>query len=1083
VRFVGADNHRPISRLPGIPATASAERAARAFLGRYGRYFGLRDQARELALEATVRGPRGRAAVRLQQIHAGVPVLGGELVVNVDRDRNVLSVAGELSPEPSIGVEPTIGAGSARAAAIAAVAKAQGVPQVRLHAGAPELWIHDSRLLGGGGLGIPRLTWRSEVSAANPPIRELVLVDAELGSVTLHFDQIADAKDRRVCDAANTDSAYPCGPAAPDRSEGDGPTGVTDVDDAYEFAGDTYDFFANRFGRDSLDDAGMSLASTVRYCPSGEPCPYDNAYWDGEQMVYGEGFAAADDVVGHELTHGVTEFSSGLFYYYQSGAINESLSDVFGELVDLTNGVGSDAPGDRWLLGEDLPGSGAIRDMAAPTSFGDPDRMTSPNYTADSSELDSGGVHTNSGVNNKAAYLMTDGDTFNGQTVSGLGIDKVAAIYYDVDTAMLTSASDYADLASGLRQSCSNLVGTIGITAPDCDEVDGAVLATEMDEDPAAAPAPEAPTCTSGTPADLFADDLENPASGNWTLSADVGTNEWYYPQGTNPYGFDPTYATSGSTNFWGFDRDAIGDFSIEMASDVTVPAGSVFMRFEHAYGFEDSDSPTRNWDGGVVEYSTDGGASWADAGSLIIDNGYSGTIYGGGAADNPLKGRDGFVAESNGYISSRLDLSSLAGEQVRFRFRIGTDSSVEDYGWFVDDVRVYECENVDTDPPQTTIDSGPTGLTNDASPSFSFSSDEGGSSFQCRLDSGEWGACSSPRSYTGLPDGPHSFEVRATDAALNTDPTPALAEFTIDTDPPSVSIDSGPSGPTNQASPEFTFSVEAGAGAECSIDTGSPDYGPCSGASSHSPEAPLADGPYTFRLRATDPATNQSTETRGFSVDTVAPETEIDSGPTGLTDDASPSFSFSSDEPGSSFQCRLDSGAWGACSSPRSYTGLPEGPHSFEVRATDAALNTDPTPALAEFTIDTEPPAAADTTLDGLVHARSRQGQRRRRIAVRVKIKPLEDLTAEVTGRIEVRKRSYPLAKKRRQLTADEKKRIGLKPRKRKHAKRIVKALRKGKKARARLRVRLTDSAGNELAEGLRVRLKRRARRGAGQR
>ena len=115
-----------------------------------------------------------------------------------------------------------------------------------------------------------------------------------------------------------------------------------DVEPAFAFAGETYDFYFTRFGRDSLDGAGLPLKSTVDYCDPSDACPLQNAFWDGAQMAYGDGFASADDVVGHELTHGVTEFSSHLFYYFQSGAINESLSDVFGEFVDQTNGVGDD---------------------------------------------------------------------------------------------------------------------------------------------------------------------------------------------------------------------------------------------------------------------------------------------------------------------------------------------------------------------------------------------------------------------------------------------------------------------------------------------------------------------------------------------------------------------------------------------------------------------------------------------------------------------------------------------------------------------------------------------------------------------
>ena len=183
----------------------------------------------------------------------------------------------------------------------------------------------------------------------------------------------------------------------------------------------------------------MPSRSTVHYGSA-----YVNAFWNGTQVAYGDGtVSVADDVVAHELTHGVTQYTSNLFYYRQSGAINESLSDVWGELINLTNGRGNDDPAVRWLIGEDIAGLGAIGGMSNPPAFSDPDRMTSPFYwLADS---DNGGVHTNNGVNNKAASLMVDGGTFNGQTITGLGVTKVAQIYYEVQTHLLTSASDYAD--------------------------------------------------------------------------------------------------------------------------------------------------------------------------------------------------------------------------------------------------------------------------------------------------------------------------------------------------------------------------------------------------------------------------------------------------------------------------------------------------------------------------------------------------------------------------------------------------------------------------------------------------------------
>jgi bacillolysin len=298
------------------------------------------------------------------------------------------------------------------------VAKHDHVSAARLRATLPSLWIYNSEILGGPGSARSTLVWRMDVKGGpGLELNKLVLVDATNGAVVLTIDQLETALNRSVCDADDTPTQVPC--TAPVATETDPPNaGDSDLDvhSAFDFAGDTYAFYASNFGRDSLDDEGLELKSTVDYCQVGQACPLRNAFWNGSQMAYGNTFASADDVVGHELTHGVTQFTSGLFYYYQSGAINESLSDVFGEFVDLTNHHGDDSDGVRWEIGEDLPASvGVIRDMADPARFDNPDSMTSPFYTpdvdqnGDGREDDAGGVHTNSGVNNRAAVLITDG--------------------------------------------------------------------------------------------------------------------------------------------------------------------------------------------------------------------------------------------------------------------------------------------------------------------------------------------------------------------------------------------------------------------------------------------------------------------------------------------------------------------------------------------------------------------------------------------------------------------------------------------------------------------------------------------------
>lgn len=700
VTFVGTRPGRAIPLAAAAPGPAAREAASR-----FAPSFGLRASA-SLAVDEIGRHAGGRSTVRFQQEIGGLPVIGGELIVNLDERGDLLSIGGELEPAGAVETKPSVGAGEAARTARAAVAKKHGLSPGELRAGRGELSIYDSRILGGPGLGLPRPVWRFQVVDAGEPVtvRELVLIDAELGNVALGFSEIHEAKTRRVCDAEEAEAKLPCllGDAA--RLEGEGATGVTDVDAAYDQSGGVYDFYAARFGRDSIDDAGLPLISTARFC-EGE-CPYFNAFWNGEQMTYGPGMIT-EDIAGHELTHGVTEKESGLFYYYQSGAINESLSDVFGELYDLATGV--DPAEDRWLLGEGSAFGAPFRDMANPPAFGDPDRMGSGNWYFEPETTfgfgDAGGVHTNSGVNNKAAYLLTDGDSFNGHEVEGLGEEKALQIYYEVNTNLLGSASDYEDLGNALRQACANLTGEHGIVAGDCEEVDEAVLATEMDEPPSAGAPRAAQTCGSeGEPVTAFFDDFENTGSGNWAVANAIpvgGAGGFFYPQNSHPFsGFDATYASSGETNVWGYDFYEESDSRIAMTADVTVAEGGFWMHFDHAFGFESEDDlglfgGPYDYDGGVIEYSTDSGASWHDAGALIAaGTAYSGTIF--DEFGNPLGGRDGFTGESGGYGSTRLDLAPLAGEDVRFRFRIGTDESVDDYGWFVDDVRLYSCEGAE---------------------------------------------------------------------------------------------------------------------------------------------------------------------------------------------------------------------------------------------------------------------------------------------------------------------------------------------------------------------------------------------------
>ena len=202
------------------------------------------------------------------------------------------------------------------------------------------------------------------------------------------------------------------------RTEKDPPTDDVAVNEAFDFSGVTWDFFHEIFERDSIDGAGMRLDSTVHYGRD-----YPNAFWNGAQMIYGDGdgeifgrFTRSLDVIGHELTHGITQYEAGLAYQDEAGALNEHFSDVFGSLVKQRFLKQTAAQGD-WLIGAELliPEEGtvrlAIRSMAAPgTAYDDPvmGKDPQPGHMDDfvETQRDHGGVHINSGIPNKAFHLL-----------------------------------------------------------------------------------------------------------------------------------------------------------------------------------------------------------------------------------------------------------------------------------------------------------------------------------------------------------------------------------------------------------------------------------------------------------------------------------------------------------------------------------------------------------------------------------------------------------------------------------------------------------------------------------------------------
>jgi hypothetical protein len=269
----------------------------------------------------------------------------------------------------------------------------------------------------------------------------------------------------------------------------------------------------------------------------------------------------------------------------------------------------------------------------------------------------------------------------------------------------------------------------------------------------------------------------------------------------------------------------------------------------------------------------------------------------------------------------------------------------------------------IDTVPPVVSLTGQPTNLTNNTSPSFTFAADDAGTTFACSLARGTaadaFTACSSPKGYSGLAAGTYTFKVQATDPAGNVSVTPYT--FTIDTVPPMVSLTAKPTTPTNNANPSFTFaSNKAGTTFACSLATAADVFTACSSPQSYSG---LADGTYTFKVRATDPAGNVNLASYAFTIDTAPPPLSISGKPVDPTNNASPSFTFSSTEAGTSFRCSLATGAdaFAPCTSPKSYTAQPDGAYTFKVQATDPAGNVDL--ASYAFVIDTVAPVVSLTS------------------------------------------------------------------------------------------------------------------------
>jgi len=453
----------------------------------------------------------GRRHERLSQLHQGVPVFGGELVVQSDAAQ-VLTVFGTLYEGIDLAVAPSLSAAA--------------VERIVAEHGAAPFWGSQPQLAVLPTDAGYRLTYglRAATTSGAFDIRQ-VFVDASTGEIVLDYSDLQRQtvgnatgvlNDAKKLSGSQSGSSF----VADDRLRppviatydfrgnvnrfvqllNNGPNDLRPADlasdadnvwtdganvDAHVYAGYTYDYYFKRHGRRGLDNANLPIRSVthpirredyVLYTPQVVGAYFTNAAYLGFGiMLYGDGLppgvtsgglrwnylAGSLDVVGHELTHGVTDFTSRLIYQGESGALNESFSDMMGTAIEFyfqTPGNGSLQA--DYLCGEDTVTPGGIRSMQNPIAYGDPDHY-SVRYTG---TQDNGGVHINSGIPNHAFYLAIEGGTnrISGLAVQGVGganREQIERVFYRAFTTLLTPSSNFAAARVASIQAARELYG------------------------------------------------------------------------------------------------------------------------------------------------------------------------------------------------------------------------------------------------------------------------------------------------------------------------------------------------------------------------------------------------------------------------------------------------------------------------------------------------------------------------------------------------------------------------------------------------------------------------------------------------
>jgi Zn-dependent metalloprotease len=721
-----------------------ADDKAQDFLMRHGELFGLGDAGAETVPLGERTGALGWTHVLWQQVHGGVEVFGATLRAHLTAEGGLRAVNGAtVAIGGPLATTPTVSGADAERIAVVGT---RGAPTAMV---GRRLVIYARGLVSGDAREDQeaRLAHAIELEDSASGRRELVLVDALDGRVLDRIPLTPDALVRQVSHTDIDDVVWIEGDPdpIPPGWVGGSVQQVAAWQDEIDGARESYNFHGSLTLGTWLSYDGADAVMKSLHDRTGFPCP--NASWNGLYTTYCPG-VTSDDVVSHEWGHAYTEYTAGLIYIWQTGALNESYSDVWGETVDLLNGRHTDAPGPlravdgstcstfgnfnddfpatdasvRWLVSEDSTGFGsAIRDMWHPECRFDPGRVGSPSYVC--GDGDSGGVHSNSGVPNHLYALLVDGGDYNGTTVPAIGLTKAANILWRAVSVYETPVSDFADHADAVEQSCADLIGApLGepvVTPPgtwttsaetiagsDCAAVATAVAAVELRDDmpcdtiPILQPNPP-PLCEGlGAVESLATYDFET-ALAPWTAGTRDVANPLTYDGGTWVRDTSPPDGHPGAVAFTA--DPIIGDCELDDETGVSflesppfvvpVDRATLHVTFVHWIATEPS------YDGGNVKVSVNGGPFVVVPAERFAFNAYNDTLTTTNGNTDPMAGEAAWTGTDSGQLGgswgeSQLDVRDLAepGDTVRVRFELGMDGCNGRVGWYVDDVRVYTC-------------------------------------------------------------------------------------------------------------------------------------------------------------------------------------------------------------------------------------------------------------------------------------------------------------------------------------------------------------------------------------------------------